>query len=289
MSNMIPFEFEAHQVRVIDLDGAPWFVAKDVCEVLGIGNPSQAITRLDDDEVTLISTEGNHRKTNFVNESGLYALIFTSRKKAAQRFRKWVTGEVLPTLRRTGSFVVGGSRSAPDDSLDPVDVTPANRKLVAVWTNCMREVRLTFGEKAARDFYSLSPLPKATGHVSSGAELMAQEGENCLHHLLSAGFNRRGDVPVWTLIEHAPQVPAFDKCLRDGGVLVNPSGFEGFVAFSLGHPRLERVFALTDWAHDWRTPLLTVRGVTVENVGFQKTKKTRAVLIPLFVVRNLEL
>jgi anti-repressor protein len=106
MSALIPFEFENNAVRVINIDDAPWFVVKDVCEILGIGNPSQAITRLDDDEVTLISTEGNHRKTNIINESGLYALIFTSRKKAAQRFRKWVTSEVLPTLRRTGAYFV---------------------------------------------------------------------------------------------------------------------------------------------------------------------------------------
>jgi len=285
MSNMIPFEFETHQVRVIDLDGAPWFVAKDVCEVLGLANPSMAIKPLDEDERAKYYL-GRQGEAWFINESGLYALIFTSRKKAAQRFRKWVTGEVLPTLRRTGSFVVGGSRSAPDDSLDPVDVTPANRKLVAVWTNCMREVRLTFGEKAARDFYSLSPLPKATGHISPGAELMAQDGQDCLRHLLSAGFTRRGDVPVATLIEQSAMVPAFDKCLREGGILVNPVGLEGFVAFSLGHPRLERIFALTDWAPDWRTPLLTVRGVTVENVNFNNTKKSRAVLVPLFVVRE---
>jgi hypothetical protein len=100
-------------------------------------------------------------------------------------------------------------------------------------------------------------------------------------------YKTGGDVCIATLIDQAMHVPAFDKCLRDGGILVNPVGYEGFVAFSLGHPRLERVFALSEWAHDWRTPLLTVRGVTVENVNFVKSKKTRAVLVPLFVVKKV--
>ena len=97
-------------IRVVEHNGAPWFVVADVCKALDVGNPSQAIARLEDDEKmnTLISNEGNQRgnpNMTVVNESGLYALIFGSRKPEAKVFKRWVTHEVLPTIRRTGGYV----------------------------------------------------------------------------------------------------------------------------------------------------------------------------------------
>ena len=88
-------------VRAIMRDGEPWFVAADVCKALEIGNPSQAIARLEDDEKmnTLISNEGNQRgnpNMTVVNESGLYTLILSSRKPEAKVFKRWVTSEILP-------------------------------------------------------------------------------------------------------------------------------------------------------------------------------------------------
>ena len=100
-------------VRAIMRDGEPWFVAADVCKALEIGNPSQVLVRLEDDEKmnTLISNEGNQRgnpNMTVVNESGLYALIFGSRKPEAKVFKRWVTHEVLPTVRKTGGYVQAG-------------------------------------------------------------------------------------------------------------------------------------------------------------------------------------
>lgn len=88
-------------MRVVERDGAPWFVAADVCKALEIGNPSQVLVRLEDDEKmnTLISNEGNQRgnpNMTVVNESGLYALIFGSRKPEAKVLKRWVTHEILP-------------------------------------------------------------------------------------------------------------------------------------------------------------------------------------------------
>jgi len=110
-TDIIPFEFESQAVRVIDRDGEPWFVLADVCQVLEIGNPSQAATRLDDDEQhTLINNEGHSGRRGgaqsftIINESGLYSLVLTSRKPAAKRFKKWVTADVLPTIRKTGAY-----------------------------------------------------------------------------------------------------------------------------------------------------------------------------------------
>ena len=104
-------------VRVVMKNGLPWFVAADVCRVLEIGNPSQALSRLDEDEkMTLNTTEGHSgqrggaQMMNVVNESGLYALTLTSRKPNAKKFRKWLTGEVVPSIFRTGSYSISNSR-----------------------------------------------------------------------------------------------------------------------------------------------------------------------------------
>lgn len=98
------FNFNDAQVRVIEKDGEPWFVAKDVCDILEISNPTVALQRLEEDERSKFNL-GRQGETNVVNESGLYSLIMTSRKPEARAFRKWVTGEVLPTIRRTGGYV----------------------------------------------------------------------------------------------------------------------------------------------------------------------------------------
>jgi len=90
----------------IEIDGEPWFVAADVCAMLDIKNVSDAISSLDDDEKTTSVIPRGSRKvlSNLVNESGLYNLIFKSKKPSAKAFRKWVTKEVIPSIRKTGSF-----------------------------------------------------------------------------------------------------------------------------------------------------------------------------------------
>ena len=116
--NLTPFVFDDALVRVhTDGDGNPWFVAKDVCRVLEINNHNDAVSSLDDDEKGVATTDplssGGSQQVRIVSESGLYSLIFRSRKPEARRFRKWVTGEVLPVLRKTGAYVAPGA-TLPD-------------------------------------------------------------------------------------------------------------------------------------------------------------------------------
>lgn len=109
---MMPFQFQEHPVRVVMHADAPWWIAKDVCEVLTIANHKDAIGRLDDDEkdeVGITDAIGRIQNTLAVNESGLYHLIFQSRKPEAKAFRKWVTSEVLPQIRRTGNYALVGA------------------------------------------------------------------------------------------------------------------------------------------------------------------------------------
>lgn len=93
----------------LDEVGSPWFVAADVCAALDLKNVTMALRRLDDDEQALTTIEGltkGNDQANIVNESGLYSLILTSRKAEAKQFKKWVTGEVLPALRKNGKYEV---------------------------------------------------------------------------------------------------------------------------------------------------------------------------------------
>ena len=107
MDNVIPFDFESNAIRATEQNGQYWFVAADVCRAIGIGNPTMALNTLEDDEQALSIIEGLSRgnnKANMINESGLYALILKSRKPQAKKFRKWITSEVIPSIRKTGGY-----------------------------------------------------------------------------------------------------------------------------------------------------------------------------------------
>lgn len=125
-------------VRTVTIDGEPWFVAKDVCDVLDHSNSRRALDALDNDEkgVTKVYTLGGQQSVNIVSESGLYALVMRSNKPEAKAFRKWITGTVLPAIRKTGSYAHGEEHldpSAPDymDRLKDLLLAAQERKLEA--------------------------------------------------------------------------------------------------------------------------------------------------------------
>ena len=124
MSQIIPFEFESHALRVnLDAAGQPWFVAADVCAALELPETHKAIARLDDDEKgrNSIPTPGGQQEMSVVNESGLYNLVLGSRKPEAKRFKRWITHEVLPSIRKTGSYTSTTSVAAlPSPTQDRV-------------------------------------------------------------------------------------------------------------------------------------------------------------------------
>jgi prophage antirepressor-like protein len=105
--NLLEYKNSEFSVRTITIDGEPWFVAKDVCDIVGLANSRKAVESLHDDERSSVTisdgTSGNPNHT-IINESGVYALIFKSRKAEAQAFRRWVTSEVLPAIRRDGYY-----------------------------------------------------------------------------------------------------------------------------------------------------------------------------------------
>lgn len=232
LSEIIPFDFEEQAVRVILRDGEPWFAAVDVCRVLEHSNPTMALKGLDEDEVTLSQSEGNHRPMNFVSESGLYALIVRSDKPNAKRFRKWVTSEVLPSIRRNGRFEL--PEAAPAEAAVPGIGTIREAEL---WLSMVREARLLAGTKAGLAMWGRSPLPPLS---AAPPKADPAEARACLDWLVA-----QAPLPI------SPALLGNDEAaewLAGVGLRVQAAGlFVGNAA---------RIFAGTRWAGGFHRPLL---------------------------------
>ena len=126
------------RIRTTTERGEIWFIAQDICDILNLRNPRKAIQSLDMDEkhdVTISYTPGGNQRVKSVNESGLYHLIFISRKPEAKAFRKWVTNEVLPSIRRTGSYSATPSTEGKDRAKLPL---PKFRPFFDNWKDCVQ-------------------------------------------------------------------------------------------------------------------------------------------------------
>ena len=208
MSELRPFVFDEALVRVrTDEQGNPWFVAKDLAAVLDLQNIRQNLDALDEDEkgVCFTDTPGGRQEVTTVSESGLYALVFRSRKPEARRFRKWVTSEVLPALRRAGRFAIPETRPR---SLPPFELPEKARRLKPG----LRERLLSDSLQAAR----------LTGSGSL-EEVQALFARFCL--LVADRPAGRGQ-PSWLDALDAWA----DECLEDGGRLHTP-GWELYSHF----------------------------------------------------------
>lgn len=105
---------EFGEIRTITKDNEPMFCLMDICKALGMKNPTMVASRLEDDEVTKFDLGSKRGETNFVTESGLYAVILRSDKPNAKKFRKWVTGEVLPSIRNNGGYIANQENLTPE-------------------------------------------------------------------------------------------------------------------------------------------------------------------------------
>lgn len=139
MNNIQIFKYENNDVRTVEMNGEPWFVLKDVCGVLGLSNHKVTAQRLDRDEVSqtyLTDSIGRKQETTVINESGLYSVILRSDKPEAKPFRKWVTSEVLPSIRKNGGYIAGQEQMTPEELM-------AKALLVANKTLAERDARIS--------------------------------------------------------------------------------------------------------------------------------------------------
>lgn len=228
------FAFEEHLVRVVDRDGNPWFVGKDVCNALGIGKHRDALATLDQDERASSSTDplgrGGAQEMTIVSEPGVYRLVFRSRKPEAERFKRWLAHEVLPAIRRTGGY---GAPQAANEVPAPEDREGRALRMVT-------EARLIFGKAAAARLWGQLGLPAVPPPPAD------MEPEACLQHLLDADTGH-GNVAQLLAAAFADTEGAA-KLLADCGVRAG----DGTFIVATGHPFLRRLFRPTRWKPHYR-------------------------------------
>ncbi|SCM96438.1 Antirepressor, phage associated [Bacillus mycoides] len=212
---------ELGQVRTVVQGEDVWFVAKDVCEVLEIKNTTMAMQKLESDEVTKFNLGSLSGETNIINESGLYSLIMTSRKPQAKAFKKWVTSEVLPSIRKHGAYmtdqVLEQAVTNPDFAIGLLTkLKEEKEKLAAAQQQIVQQQPLvTFAEACMQSDKSLK--------VSEVAKLAAKHNIKIGQRQLFAKLRE------WNLMfkrSTEPTQPAVEKGLFEitQGVKQKPSG-----------------------------------------------------------------
>ena len=184
------FDFKGTSLRTLtDEAGEPWFVTKDVCDILGMSNPSMAVTALDKDEVAQIdpkdylgSENRSNQAVNIVSEPGLYKLIMRSRKPEAKEFQRWVTHEVLPQIRKTGGYI---PTSDADDDMTIL------AKAVMIGQRTMEAQRQKIAEQQTR-IVELEPKARFADAVaaSDGTCLVGELAKMLRQNGMDIGQNR---------------------------------------------------------------------------------------------------
>ncbi len=214
------FKFESvNPIRSIIIDGQPWFVAQDVCSALRIQNVTQALEKLDDDERSMFNIGHEHRaifdsrvkEINIISESGLYTLILRCRDAVTPgtipyRFRKWVTGEVLPQIRRTGSYI---KNSLPqEERIKMVADQVANATASAVMQAIKLEDKKEYSAPLKPGYRSLIHSPSGVLGLTENSLLM-----NLLNQLQDDGHDVSGAAAELTTM--FCYIVGVSKCLRD--------------------------------------------------------------------------
>ena len=203
MNDILVFHYKSSEVRTVELNGEPWFVLKDVCAVLGISNHKMTAQRLDADEVSLTDltdSMGRQQETTVINESGLYNVILRSDKPEAKPFRKWVTSEVLPSIRKTGSYTM----------------PKLSKEMQAIFLlddrTQKQEARLTALENTMTvDYSQQQTLKKAVGRVvveALGGKAAPAYNDHHVRGKLFSECNR--DVQDWFRVNSVCNVPRKD-------------------------------------------------------------------------------
>lgn len=209
MDNIRIFESEKFgTIRTVSREDGPWFVAADVCKALDIGNPSDALGRLDDDEKALVSIEGISRgndKANIISEPGLYALVLSSRKPEAKAFKRWITHEVIPAIRKTGSY----STSTSAFEVNRLSLAEQNEALAAA-------LGMTVAVRSRQSALDRPLTPEGAARILSGVRL-AEALPLVRAALVGAGI----DLPEIELIPRNPNRCKYTICIKEKKPVVN--------------------------------------------------------------------
>ena len=216
MSTLIPFQFESHALRVqVDEVGQPWFNASDACAALELGNPRQALdSHVDSEDVQKLDTltPGGRQRQNHVNESGLYALILGSTKDAAKRFKRWVTSEVLPSIRKTGAYSAPPVAALPAPTQDRVSslllIGDAVAKVPGVKAGIAMAATLTciqentgLAIETLRRALPAANQPTCSHNATQLGKLAGSSAKATNQRLATLGFQFRNERDEWELTD----------------------------------------------------------------------------------------
>ena len=176
-NNIVAFKYNEQQVRTIEKNGEPWFVGKDVAEILGYSDTAQAVRKHIDNEdkgVVEMTTPGGKQPVTIINESGLYSLILSSKLPTAKEFKHWVTSEVLPSIRKTGEYKI---TPAQQNRLDIMERNSRARE-ASLWLRISAQVKSDTYRQVCASYAStvlagreVIQLPQTTQHHYSATEI----------------------------------------------------------------------------------------------------------------------
>lgn len=176
-NNIVAFKYEEQQVRTIEKNGEPWFVGKDVADILGYSDTAQAVRKHIDNEdkgVVEMTTPGGKQPVTIINESGLYSLILSSKLPTAKKFKHWVTSEVLPSIRKTGEYKI---TPAQQNRLDIMERNSRARE-ASLWLRISAQIKSDTYRQVCASYAStvlagreVIPLPQTTQHHYSATEI----------------------------------------------------------------------------------------------------------------------
>ncbi|KRM65810.1 anti-repressor-like protein [Ligilactobacillus agilis DSM 20509] len=207
MNKLTIFNYEGNTVRTVMKDGNPWWVLKDVCSVLEIGNSRDVMARLDSDEkgVDIIDTPGGKQEVSIINESGLYSVILVSRKPEAKKFKRWVTHEVLPSIRRHGLYATDELLANPDFLIQALQELKAERaKNVELTTTISIQEQQIAEMKPKASYYDVVLNCKDAVSITTIAKDYGKSGRWFNEYLHNLGVQfRQGK--IWLLYQKYAQ------------------------------------------------------------------------------------
>lgn len=278
MNAIQKFAFEEHLVRVVEQNGEPWFVGKDVCGVLGIKDHHQALENLDEDERGgyTVPTPKGQQNAIIISEPGVYRLVFRSRKEEAERFKRRLAHEVLPQIRKTGSYEAETTKIADEPLVSD------QRAALALIT----EARMIYGPARARLLWeSLPALPAVPSQPKIAAE-DEREAFASLGFLLQQ--RPEGAFTVQEFIEEAfeGEVDA-QKLLRDIGIRIETDRQLGAgIVVATSADQLNKLFFGTQWAAGNHAAALRALpgAVRYKTMKFRDNRASSSIFIPARVL-----
>ncbi|UTV80093.1 hypothetical protein MQE22_08660 [Acidithiobacillus sp. YTS05] len=296
---ILQFHFHQAMIRIVDRDGQLWFVAGDVAQALGYRDALSLARWLDEDEkgTQIVSTPGGDQLATIISESGLYHALLKSRRAEARPFRRWVTEEVLPTIRKTGGYPIPGIlREIPEEEIQGAErLSRLLAPYLRIFTKSkMRgEVLRAALAKTLLDVHGIDldivlPIPREGDPIPGGDVGMTPEnlaGE--FFFTLCAAALPNGKTVGQTIARVATMMPSPDrrdeKILAVVGLMVKLREEVPFLALPVRHPPLAKLLQGTRWSENgsWSGPLHRLPNVEARVTHFREFGVARAFWIPL--------